>query len=238
MSLPTYLTALNLSALPVDYHWDNEIFNTFWAANDEDSPRLAEALSLISVRAAYGLGVACSEWVAARVTGHVDTADALLRIEAAWAASVDRRYANLPEPPPSPPSAPKHFVSPLRLSMILLSTAVELYQGPGEGVRSNTQGLAMLVEHIAGRHPAFAAWLTESFRRAHQHFPSSDVEVEQQPAVPKEFYEPDFVWRDGIAQESWDRFLKTLDPSRNPYLRSADEMRAAGFPGLPYGRTP
>jgi hypothetical protein len=94
----------------------------------------------------------------------------------------------------------------------------------------------MLVEHIAKRHAGFSPWLSESLRRAHQYFPRIDVAVEQEPPIPKEFYEPDFVWRDGIAQESLDRFVSTLDQSRNPYLQSSDEMRAAGFSGLPYNR--
>jgi hypothetical protein len=219
MSLPTYLSALNLSALPVDYPWDNTVSNRFWAANDEDNPRLANALGLISVRAAWALGVACSEWVVARVDGHVDTADALLRIEAAWAAASDRRHASLPRPAPNPPSAPAEFAGPLRLAMRLLTNGLDLYQGAGTGVRSGTQALAMLVEHICGRHPAFSPWLSESLRRAHQYFPRIDVPVEQEPAVSKELYEPDFVWRDGMAQQSLDRFVSTLDPSRNPYLR-------------------
>ena len=219
MNLPPYLTALNLSALPVDYSWDNTISNRFWASNDEDNPRLATALGLISVRAAWALGVACAEWVAARVDGHVDIADALLRIEAAWAAAADRRYANLPKPAPSPPSAPGEFAGPLRLAMRFLTNGLEHYHGAGTGVRSGTQALAMLVEHIAGRPPVFSPWLSESLRRAHQYFPRVEVPVEQEAAVSREVYEPAFMWRDGIAQESLDRFVSTLDPSRNPYLR-------------------
>lgn len=223
--LPAYLTSLDLSALPVDYVWENTTAIRFWASNDADSPQLAAALGLVSVKAAWALGVACSEWVAARVEGHTDTADALLRIEAAWAATSDRRYASLPKPPPSLPSAPIHFAVPLRLAMRFLSHGLDLYQGDGFGVRSGTQALAMLVEHIAGRQPAFSPWLSESLRRAHQHFPRMSVAVEQEPAVPTGFFEPDFVWRDGSAQESLDRFVGTLDPSRNPYLHSSTEIR-------------
>jgi hypothetical protein len=236
MSLPADFTALNLSSLPVDYSWDSTIFNTFWVTDYDANPRLADALWLIGVRPAFALGVACSEWVATRVAGHVETADALLRIEAAWAVTADRRYASLTEPPSSPPSAPWHFASPLTLAMRFLWQAAKVYHSDGVDVRTLTQGLALLAEHIAGRHPAFSPWLSESLRRAHQHFPQTDVGVEQEPAVPREFFYPGFVWRDGIAQESLDRFVQTLDPPRNPYLCSPDQMRAAGFPGLPYGR--
>jgi hypothetical protein len=94
----------------------------------------------------------------------------------------------------------------------------------------------MLVEHIAGRHPAFAPWLSESLRRCDEHCHDTGVPIEQQPPVPKEFFEPDFVWHDGIAKESLARFVRTLDPDSNPYLRSPEDMLAAGFKGLPYGR--
>lgn len=228
--LPAYLVSLDLPALAVDYPWDTTIFNRFWASNDEDSPQLAAALGLISVKAAWALGVACSEWVVARVDGHTDTTDALLRVEAAWAAASDRRYASLPRPAPSPPSSPAHFASPLRLAMKFLSHGFDVYQGEGFGVRSGTQALAMLVEHVARQQPAFSPWLSESLRRAHRHFPRMNGPVEQEPAIPKDFFEPDFVWLEGSAQESLDRFVGTLDPSRNPYLNSPAEIRAAGSP--------
>ena len=237
MKLPAYLIALNLSALPVDYEWDNVVFNTFRECTDEDSPRLVEALQLVSIRAAFALGVACSEWVVARVEGHTETTDALLRKEAAWAATIDPRYAKLPPPPPSSPSAPAQFASPLRLAMKLLSYAHELFTGDGVGVRSSAQGLVMLVDHIAGRHEAFEPWLSESLRRCHEYFLASEVPVEEEQPVPQELFEPDFVWREDLVLEALQRFVQTLDPVGNPYLCSAEEMLAAGFEGSPYGRS-
>jgi hypothetical protein len=235
MKLPAYLVALNLSALPADYTWDNVVFNGIWAANDEDSPRLADALQLVSVKAAFTLGIACAEWVVSRVEGHVDTRDAFLRIEAAWAATLDRRYAKLPPPPPSLPSAPKQFASPLRLAMKLLSHAHELLHDTGKDVRSRTQALVMLVDHIAGRHPAFAPWLSESLRRCHADYARVDVPVEKERPVPVEFFDPDFVWSEQAVSDSLGLFIQTLDPATNLHLQSPEEMRAAGFQGVPYG---
>ena len=115
MRLPPYLIALNLSALP-EYEWDTVYFNTFWAVTDEDNPRLANALQLISVKAAFAIGVACSEWVVARVVGQTDTTDALLRIEAAWAAAIIHAMPNcLLLPPAYPPhrsNSQVRFASP------------------------------------------------------------------------------------------------------------------------------
>ena len=98
-------------------------------------------------------------------------------------------------------------------------------------------GMVMLTEHITRSSPAFEPWLTEGLKRAAAQFPKIDCPLEQEPPVPKEFFEPGFTWRDGIAQESLDRFVRGLDPARNPYLCSTTEMWAQGFTGEPYGRT-
>ena len=113
MTISRYLAALRLSAPPVDYDWEWDTLISFRECTDEDKPRLAGALQLISVKAAFALGVACLEWVVARVEGHINTSDALLRIEAAWAAAIDPRYANLPQPPPSQTTPPQEYVRPL-----------------------------------------------------------------------------------------------------------------------------
>lgn len=236
MKLPPYLVALNLSELSTDYEWDTVYFNTFWDATDEDNPRLADALLLISVKAAFGIGVACSEWVLARVEGHTDTIDAFLRIEAALAATVDPRYAKFPPPLTSLSSGLPQFESPLRLTVKLLSYAHERCAGDGYGVRSSTQGLCMLVDHITGHHPAFTPWLSESLRRCHEHFPASEAPVEEERPVPQELFEPGFVWSAEASEEALQRVVQTLDPAKNPYLCSPDEMLASGFKGLPYDR--
>jgi len=235
--LPDYLKGLQLSALPVDYEWGNAIANDFWAAHDESSPRLAAAINPVNGRAAFALGIACSEWVLARVEGHTDTTDASLRLEAAWAATADWRYANLPSPASNPPNAPKEFAGPLRLAMRLLVRAHELYRDGSPDVNSRAQALAMEAEHIAGRHPAFETWLQESLRRCNQDYPDTGASIEDQPPVPREFFEPAFTFRDGIAEESLARFVGSLDPAANPYLRSAGEMRELGFKGAPYNRS-
>jgi len=219
MALPAYLTALNLSAVKVDYTWETVNYNRLWAVTDEDNPRLMEALLSIGVKAAFAEGIACAEWVVARVTGHVDTTDALLRIEAAWASTLDRGLANLPAISRAPAKAVE-FGGPLRLAMNLLSIGHESLRGPGRGVRRSVQGLGMLVDYIAGRHPAFGPWFSGSLRKLQQHYPKVDMPAEQQPPVPIEFFNPDFVWRDGAGQASLERFVGTLNPANNPYFSS------------------
>ena len=236
MTISAYVIALNLSALPIDYEWDTVWFNTFWAVSDEDNPRMANALQLVAAKAAFALGVACTEWVIARVEGHTDTTDAIRRLEAARMAAIDPRYASLPAPPPNAPSAPNEYASPLRLTMKLIAYAHEHCTGDGEGVRSSTQGLAMLADHLVGRHPAYAPWLSESLRRCHEHYPVVDATVEDEPQVPLELFNPDFIWTQAGAQHAIESFVSSVDPAGNPYLRSPEEILASGFKGVPYGR--
>lgn len=237
MKLPAYLTTLKLSTLPVDYDWDWEILIPFRECTVEDNPRLAEALDPISTKAAFALGVACFEWVVARVEGHVDTSDALQRVEAAWAAAIDPRYASLPQPPRSTSSPPQEFVRPFHLATKILSDVRATYTDNDlvDKVYSGAQGLVMLVDHVAGRHQAFDPWLADSLRRCHEHFPASEDPVEEQKPVPREFFEPSFVWSEDAVQEAIRRFVESLDPAANPYLRASEEMLANGFEGQPYG---
>ena len=243
MKLPAYLDALNLAALPIDYEWDNIIFNTFWACNDEDNPRLVEAMLLSSLKAAYALGIASAEWVAARLDGHTDVIDLKLRIEAAWASTVDWRYANLPMPEPLEASAPRVVASPVRLSKKLLAHSHEQYATGDFRLFSHAQGQIMLVDHIAGRAPAFAPWLAAALRTAALHYPvhpahpEKEDPVDAQPAVPREMFEPGFVWSDAAVEVSQRALVASITPATNPYLRPAAEMRSLGFAGVPYGRS-
>src|SRR5262249_55232398 len=146
------------------------------------------------------------------------------------------RYAKFTPPAPSPPTARKEFASPLRLAMKLITQAHEFYREGSSDVKSRAQGLAMDAEHVAGRHSAFEPWLAESLRRCYQHYPDTGASIADQPPVPKEFFEPHFTFREGSAEESLARFVTTLNPSANPYLRSPAEMLEMGFRGIPYNK--
>jgi len=218
MKLTDYFVTLKLSALPVNYEWSTTISNGFWAANAEDSPRLASAIRPMSHKAAFALCVACAEWVTARVEGHVDTADALLRIEAAWAATLDVQLASLPAPPQDP-TAPKQFAGPLRLAMKLISNAHETCNDEPDDIYGGALGSTMLADHVCGRHKAFGPWLSTSLKRCAQHSPRTDVPVGEQPPVPKDFFDPDFAGDPKSGRQSLELFIKSLGRSKNPYLR-------------------
>ena len=238
MKLPDYLPYDRLAA-PINYEWSRLIANRFQGNPAEDNPKLFKALHEISVRAAFSLGVACSEWAAARLQPHTDVSDLLLRIEAAWAATIDWRYASLPEPKSPKAPSPDPVAEAVWLTALFLSYdhgfLVETYKGlKNRGVRGSALRLALLVRHIAPKSAGFDKWLTASLMKAKEHYPAAEVPIQQEAVVPPDFYDPKFKWSEQAVRESVTRFLSSLNPGRNKYLRKAAQMQADGFKGEPY----
>jgi hypothetical protein len=238
MNIPEYLQQVTFPRR-VDYEWDRRIANGFQANPADDHPKLFDALHLISIKAAYALGVACSEWAAARLQALADVTDVLLRIEAAWAASIDWRYADLPKPEAPRNPTPDPVAEPLWLTALFLryqhQFLVETYQGvPNKGVRGSALRLALLVRHIAGKKSGFDKWLQASLRNAAERYGATDVPIDLEMPVPREFFYPGFIWSEEAVRVSQERLLQSLDPAKNPYLRKPAAMRKDGFEGEPY----
>jgi hypothetical protein len=228
MSFPDYLERIELKA-KVDYEWTRRIGNSFQAVPGEDYPKLWDALDEISVRAAFALGVACCEWTVARLSHLIHTADAVLRIEAARAATIDFRCASLPKPvTPKTPSGPDPIAEPLWLAQLFLTYLQDFYNKTyngvaNKGVRGSTLRLVLLAKHVVPKKAGFDKWLTASLKKAKQHYPAKKMPVQQEAPVPPDFFCPDFRWTAQAVAESQAGLLAILDPSRNPYLREAED---------------
>ena len=228
-----YLDPKTLQA-PVNYEWTRRFSNKLQAVPGEDYPKLWDALEELSVRAAFALGVACSEWTAARLQHLADVSDLVLRIEASWAATIDWRYASLPEPEPPPPSpSPDPVAAPVWLASLFLTDLHDYYGktyggAENQGVRGTALPAALLVRHITPKKAGFDKWLTESMRKAKAHYAAKKKPIEKEAPVPPDFFDPEFKWSEEAVAASQARLLASLDP-KNPYLRMPDQMRADGF---------
>jgi len=242
MALSPYLKRFPLNG-PLDYEWDRDISTSFQENPADDHPTLYEALQLISIKAAYSLGVACSEWVIARLQTAADVSDAVLRIHAAWAASIDYRYADLPKPESPSKELPAPIGSPLWMTKQFLNYEhqflIKTYKGvPNKGVRGTALRFVLLGQHIAGQASGYEGWLAGSLRKATEFFPAEPTPIQQERSVPPDFFDPEFTWSEQAGAASQARLLSELDPSKNPYLRTAEQMRGDGFEGDPYPHLP
>ena len=231
MTLTDYLQSLDLQALPLDFRWEPLDANLIWAATDEDDPRLADAMQRIKPTQLYALGLACCEWVAARFESHTDVTDLRLRIEAAWAAVIDWRYARITDVAPLPEDVPRQTVRPVWFCSHVMAHAYLMFTG--QEALNDAYALVRLCNHVLGRHPAFEPWLSQTMRRLATQFPQIDDGSNGRP-IPRSFFDPTFVWDDARAEDELKRTIESLDPSRNPYLRAPAGMLDKGFTGTPY----
>ncbi|MEU0539834.1 hypothetical protein ABZ319_08175 [Nocardia sp. NPDC005978] len=233
-----------MSELALEFDWDEPIRNTLLDDDDERDLLLADQLGLLRDEAVFGLGIAAAEWVVARMGGHggdSDLADVRLRIEAMWALCAEPRYARLTDPPVYADHAEPRSVEPLWVCSTLLfwlyGSAVQ-----GDELQGECMSLILLARRLMGPHREFARWLSDAIAQATLSYAVADDDPDDEDAqlvwkpVPPESFWPGFAWTTiEDAHARVDAFLSGLDPARNPYLRTADDMLTHGFAGTPYG---
>jgi hypothetical protein len=238
MKIANYLLAAKVDELPIDYKWSVSIGNKFHGATDDDNPKLGKALGLVNHKASYGLVIANVEWVIARLSRHADVSDALLRVEASWAAMIDKRYARLSAPEAPDVDEQIAVKGPLWSSVAIMCNCFEESIEPSIdlGLFDSSIALAMLGQHVVGRSPLFKAWLPDTLKRLQQIAPNVRQPLEDEPPVLREAFDP-AGYAPGTEDALRDAFIATLDPDRNPYLRPAAELKADGmaapYPGKP-----
>jgi hypothetical protein len=225
--------AARISAVPLDYEWDTTIGNGFLAASDEGHPRLAEALEAVDIHGAADLVVGAAEWCIARVQANMPVEDSRLRLQSAWAATVDPRYSTLAGSPPVEVGPDNVWTLPdWWVRRGLMGFIGYLEKGRSSKVRQMALGTILVAEHICGRDAAFGPWLASMLRAKTASSPrhADDIDYTSRDLSPPTHQE--------LTAPSREERLAGLDPATNPYLRSAADMAALGFVGNPYPQHP
>jgi len=224
---------------PIGYTWNADLALELYAQKDQN-PRLYQAIDQANFKAKMSLGVAVAEWIVWRFTGHADLTDAINRIEAAWASAVNPVYAR--DLSARMPHHDDPIEGALEMALAVLGQTNARYRKGSIYLAEPVVKLATLAVHIMPDKDVFQDWLSSAVRALAQAFPratdydraSGVYDASHEKPVPQEFFDPSFRYDDNAAAAAIRQFLQSLDPQRNPYLRSADEMRAAGFTGTPY----
>ena len=226
--------AAGIAGTPMKYKWNLEVSRAIRHPLDGEHPRLAKALGMVNLPAAFALVLANAEWVAWRFEGIIDIGDALARIEAGYAALADPRYADIPQPDEPFPAQLQDAYGPLKLARMLIPTACEYYRRRDPIVSAVALSMALLARHVCSNRVAFDKWLSAVLRNCHAHYPPSKPPSDEQGPLPRAFFEAPGHWDVAAGRALLAQFLAELDPAANPYLLSAQDLHGLGFQGTPY----
>lgn len=221
---PPDIARAGITAAPILYEWNGDVSDDILWVSGEDHPSLARALTSLSLRAGMALLAATAEWVAWRLAGLVDTADALQRIEAGYAAAVDPTRVQMPMPGEPFPDDNGAAHGPLKLARMLLSMGFGAFCRGDHEVLARAFAAILLARHVmpgAEAEAAFEAWLADVLRRANLRFPHTRAPLAEQPAIAPSFFEAGADADDAGLRRRMDDFIASLSPSANPYLRPA-----------------
>lgn len=242
-SLPKYLDNAGVIGTPLSHKWNSDIGGSFYFGKDHNV-KLYRAVDECQFKAKMALGVAITEWAVWRFQGYVDLTDASNRVEAAWANVIEPPYSKSLKIKLKPTSgfANPEVEGPFQLIVGLLGEIRAYYATGNIYLAEPIVKQAMLARHVLPNKQLFDNWLSESVRRIAEVFPRTgeyDKETEKydsahEIAVPREFFEPGFIYTTEAGRKLLHEFLNTLEFTKNPYLNSPEEMKTKGFQGTPY----
>lgn len=234
LTIPKYIEDTGIQGAPIKHRWSEEASDDVYA---RESPKMEDLMDEISFRGVLALSAGISEWIAWRLHGLSNYEEPLQFIEAVWAGVIDHRYTiewewaeNRKYTGP--------IDGPLAHSNGLLNSIYRYFCIRENGITMEAVYLIFLARHVMPKKKVFEDWLKTMLSRLTELYPREEYENEEEeelrPPVFREVLDPVFDFKPNIATELLSDFLKRLDRSDNPYLRSPEKMQALGFEGTPY----
>jgi hypothetical protein len=87
--------------------------------------------------------------------------------------------------------------------------------------------------YVTARPDAFKRWRRFAIQRLAKVYPAN-AQDPLGPPLPREVLDADTKYDPTQAPALIDAHLRSMDPSRNPFLASAADMVDAGYTGTPY----
>jgi hypothetical protein len=235
-AIPSYIQEAGIVDTPLTGEWNDDQHPNDWAV---EAPALQERISKICDRGIVALCAGIAEWAAWRLSPHTDDRMLFQYIEAVRAGIVDWSYLD-PERSPMLTIDLKDWTGPVRRSLAVatlrLGKAVD-QSIREEDVTSEPVFEANLVERIIPDRAPFRKWRDAAIVGLKEFDPMGPEPRTGRP-VPREVLDPNNKVKAEDGDKILDQYLKGLDYTSNPYLRSPDEMRKAGFKGTPYKLEP
>lgn len=228
LSLPSYVESSGIMNAPVEHNWDDSDPMAAYAWLDE---RLQHRIGAISHRGRLAVSAGFAEWIAFRLKPFCSDPLLFHKIEAIYAGIVDWRYMSS-QALPSRRDYLGATRAPLWEAAKLIDKMVDLTKRK-QFATPESVCLSFLALHVIPNPKPFKDWRRFAIGRLTTLYPL-DRDIPLGPPVPRDALNPDLDYKPEMAHQLLSKFLKSLDPRTNPYLRSAPEMIAAGFEGTPY----
>jgi hypothetical protein len=232
---PRYLLASTIQAAPLGLFWDEQHGAGILPADGE----VMERAYRLSWRAglAYSIGVA--EWIVYRqLAAFADPLPAEY-LEAAWASVVDLRYSNCGEASwgmwadDAGWSGPAR--GPVRQALRYVDGACSQIFDRNGHVGWVAAHLAALATYVLPETCVFGNWSRSVLTRLESLYPC-DPQDELGDVVPREALDPGIAFDPGDTEALVRAFLLSLEPAKNRWLNTAQEMLSPtwGFRDVPY----
>jgi len=230
MKIPDSLLSTGVADEPIEYKWTVEIKDRIATTDADTKPKLSSAVASMSVRAAFGFGIASAEWVIVRLSKHVNVDEPLQRIEAAWGATIDARYARFPMPRKPDKAADYRIAGPIYLAEAVLMDMHNLYVAGNAGVvYMDAVVLSMIAEHVCRKNAAFKKWTPDVLKRAAERYPKTDKSIAEQRPIARESFDTIDGSNEMSAEIAQAQLLASFDPTLNPYLVPEAELVQMGI---------
>ncbi|MGE0646148.1 MAG: hypothetical protein AB7P24_21040 [Nitrospira sp.] len=241
---PKYVAEAGVLGSPLLYDWSKDIELKLYAAKDQNV-KLCQALDGSNYRAKYSIGIAITEWIIWQFEKHARLDDAHSRIEAAWASAIDPAYAGdlkFKLTRTSVFNETAKIDGPMKLALNFLGSIDAHYATGNIYLAAAVVKQVVLARHVIAEREVLEQWISSTLRQCAQVFPrqvdydttTQKYDASHELPVPREFFEPGFTYTPETGKAVLLEFLKTLDYTKNPYLRSPEEMKENGFQGTPY----
>ena len=227
LPVPGYIAAANVAEPAPRYEWDDWNLPQIFDGDDDGFKRRLERLSY---RAILGFTIATGEWIVQRFARLSSDPVPELHLEAMWAGMIDSRYVRYWEPPDSQWLGP--IRGALRLAIVFSLEAMVDLDACGEVALSGDRAARVALRVLPDPRP-FESWRDRIVARLEQLYPHEKRDPVGD-VVPREALDPAVDFRPEQAEALVRRYLAGLDPARNQFLATPEEMRVRRFRGTPY----
>src|SRR3569833_244551 len=238
--IPPYIAAAAIDDPVLRFVWDDT------RATDDVrnvSDELIARVAPLTMRAKIALGIGIYQWIIWRFEPMLTEPLPFQLEEAAWCANVDQHYMEYFE------IERENWLGPVRgplwCAITWLLPMIYFGDERPEEWRAGLSLLPNMALHVRTRKTPFEMWLNTCVERLLNLYtesapdPFEDLFGEQQeqrrgPLIAPEAIDPGFDYRPEQTPVLLARYLQNVAQRGNPLLRTSDEMRMAGFGGIPY----